>query len=219
MRQAGLARFAPLKGVVFVALIVIAIVVGGETPDNDDSQRAIVDFWQDNEGSQFASTLIGAWAVVFFLWFAGSVRATLRRVEEGPARLSALSFGGAIVGAVGLLISLGLAFAAVDSVDDVPADVTQTLTILGNELFFPIAVGLGVFFMATGLLAVRTRALPVAIAWLAVAIGVLCITPVGFIALLAGLVWILLVSVLLYRRESGPAARPADTGPTASTPV
>jgi hypothetical protein len=45
----GLQRFAPLTGVVFVALIVLAIIIGGETPDNDDSRQAIVDFWSEND--------------------------------------------------------------------------------------------------------------------------------------------------------------------------
>jgi hypothetical protein len=205
MKARGLERFAPLTGVVFVALIVLAIVIGGETPDNDDSQQAIVEFWRDNDDAQIWSNIIGAWATVFFLWFAASLRSALRRGEEGPARLSTLSFGGAVVAAVGLLSALSLNFAVADSVGDVPASVTQTLTVLSNGFFFPIAAGYAVFFLAVGVLSVRARMLPVWLGWLAVLLGIVCLTPVGFFALLLGLVWIVLVSVLLYRREAGPA--------------
>jgi Domain of unknown function (DUF4386) len=221
MKSRGLERFAPLTGVVFVALIVLAIVIGGETPDNDDSQQAIVEFWRDNDDAQIWSNIIGAWATVFFLWFAASLRSVLRRGEEGPARLSTLSFGGAVVAAVGLLSALSLNFAVADSVGDVPASVTQTLTVLSNGFFFPIAAGYAVFFLAVGVLCVRTRMLPVWLGWLTVLLGIVCLTPVGFFALLLGLVWIVLVSVLLYRRETGPAERrtrvdPASPGASVS---
>lgn len=73
-----------------------------------------------------------------------------------------------------------------DSVGDVPASVTQTLTVLSNGFFLPIAAGYAVFFLAVGVLAVRTRVLPV---------------------------WIVIVSVLLYRRETGPAERRTPIDP------
>jgi hypothetical protein len=219
MQSRGLERFAPLTGVVFVGLIVLAIIIGGETPDNDDSRQAIVDFWRDNDTAQIWSNIVGAWATVFFLWFAATLRSALRRGEEGPARLSTLSFGGAVVAAVGLLSALSLNFAVADSVDDVPASVTQTLTVLSNGFFFPIAAGYAVFFLAVGVLSVRTGMLPVWLGWVTVLLGIISLTPVGFFALLVGLVWIVIVSVLLYRREAGPAERrtPIDPASPART--
>lgn len=213
MESRGLERFAPLTGVLFVAMIVLAIVIGGETPDNDDSRQAIVDFWKDNDTAQIWSNIIGAWATVFFLWFAATLRSALRRAEEGPARLSTLSFGGAVVAAVGLLSALSLNFAVADSVDDVPASVTQTLTVLSNGFFFPIAAGYAVFFLAVGVLSVRTRMLPAWLGWVTVLLGIVCLTPVGFFALLLGLVWIVTVSILLYRRDTGPAEQRTPTDP------
>jgi hypothetical protein len=213
MDSRGLQRLAPLTGVVFVVLVVVAIVVGGETPDNDDSLQSIVAFWKDNKDSQLISDLIATWGIVFFVWFAASVRSVLRLAEAGPARLSALSFGGAIIGAVGLLSTTSLNFAAADSADDVSPGVTHTLTVLSNEFFLPIAAGYAIFFLATGLLAVRTAVLPAWLGWLALVIGVVCVTPVGFFALLVGLVWILIVSVMLYLRtgQPAPASAPSTT--------
>ena len=48
MSSKDVERLAPLAGVVFVVLIVIAVVIGGETPDNDDSTASIVRFWTEN---------------------------------------------------------------------------------------------------------------------------------------------------------------------------
>jgi hypothetical protein len=55
--------------------------------------------------------------------------------------------------------------------------------------------------------------LPVWLGWVTVVLGMVCLTPVGFSALLLGLVWILIVSVLLYRRETGPAERQTPVDP------
>jgi hypothetical protein len=216
MRPRGLKRYAPLTGVAFVVLLILAIVIGGSTPDNNDSLRKIVNFWHDNKSAQQWSALVGAWAIVFFVWFAATVRSVLRRLEEGPSRLSAISFGGALIGATGLLSSLSLSFGAADSVNDVPGEVTRTLTVLSNEFFFPIAAGYGLFFLAAGILAVGTRALPAWLGWPAVVIGIVCLTPVGFFALLLGLVWTFVASILLYLREGASAAGP---GPRVEPPA
>jgi hypothetical protein len=213
MRSRNLQRYAPLTGAAFVLLVIVAVVIGGETPDNDDSLRSIVNFWHDNRDAQLWSSLIGAWSLVFFVWFAATVRSVLRPLEEGPSRLSAISFGGALIGATGLLSTLSIDFAAADAVNDVPARVTQTLTVLSNEFFFPIAVGYGLFFLATGLLSVGTRALPPWLGWPAVVIGIVCVTPAGFFALLVGLVWILVTSIMLYLREGAPAGPGARVEP------
>jgi hypothetical protein len=213
MPERGLKRYAPLTGVVFVVLVVLAVVIGGETPDNSDSQREIVKFWKDNDSAQIWSSAIGAWATVFFVWFAATLRSVLRRFEEGPSRLSAICFGGGLIGAAGLFSGLSFSFAAADSVDDVPPVVTQTLTILNNEFFFPIAGGFGLFFLAAGILTVTRRALPVWLGWLAIVIGIACITPAGFFALLAGAIWVVIAGILLFLAEAPPAAGPAAPEP------
>ena len=204
----GAERLAPLTGVLFVILIVVAVVIGGETPSiEDDSPEKIAQFWRDNDDEQGLSSAVGAWATFAFVWFAASVRSVLRAAEPGVGRLSALSFGGALIGAVGFLALLSIDFAAAESSDDVSADVLVTLTALDNNFFFAVAVGFGLFFTSTGLLALRARLLPAWAAWLTMIIGVACITPIGFFALLAGLIWIVVMSIVLYRRGSpAPAA-------------
>ena len=58
MSRGTLERFAPLTGIVFVVLVVIAFAVGGETPDVDDSTRKVVDFWTENDGEQIAAAIL-----------------------------------------------------------------------------------------------------------------------------------------------------------------
>ena len=206
MRTRGLERFAPLSGAVFVVLLVVGVLIGGETPDDDDSQQSIVQFWTENDDEQIWSVIVAAWSMVFFMWFAATLRSVLRAAEEGPARLSSLSLAGAAIAATGLLSLLSITFATADTAGDVPGEVTHALTVLSGGFFVPMAAGYAIFLLAAGLLAVRTGALPAWLGWAAIVIGVLCVTPIGFIALLVGLLWVLVASVMLFQRGAAPAA-------------
>ena len=206
MNTRGLERFAPLTGAVFVVLIVVAIVVGGETPDNKDSTESIVRFWDDDETAQIWSAIIGAWSLVFFMWFAATVRSVLRTAEAGPARLASLSLAGAAIATTGLLSILSMNFAAAESAGDVPGEVTHALTVLSNGFFLPLAAGFALFYLAVGVVVVRTGVLPAWLGWLTIVLGILCVTPIGFFALIVGLLWVLGVSVMLFLRAPAPAA-------------
>jgi hypothetical protein len=84
----GLERFAPLTGLAFVLLVVIAVIVGGETPSADDSLVKVVAYWKDNQDQAIVSAIIAGISTVFLLWFAGVWRATLAAYEGAPARLA-----------------------------------------------------------------------------------------------------------------------------------
>jgi hypothetical protein len=221
MERKGMERFAPLTGVLFVVLLIAAIVVGGETPRFDDPQLEIVEFWKDNETEQFISSVLTAWSAFMLVWFGGSVRDAIARKEPGPSRLASISFAGFVITAVGLLLFAGISFTAADSTGEVSADVTQTLTALNEDLFFPVAVGTGLFLVAAGIAALRYEAFDRWLGWLAVVIGVLCITPLGFFGILAAIVWVLIASVVLYRQKDpvgSGAAPPPTSGPSIEVP-
>jgi hypothetical protein len=59
--------------------------------------------------------------------------------------------------------------------------------------------------LATSLAALRTRIIPVWLAWIGFVIFVVFFTPAGFIAFLVSALWIIVVSVLLWRQEPAPA--------------
>jgi hypothetical protein len=211
MTRSNLERYAPLTGIVFVVLVVIAAIVGGETPDVDDSTISVVRWWQDNDTSQIWANSIAAWSTIFLVWFAGSLRTALRRAEGEPGRLSVVSFGGALLIAAGLLSFAGFGFAAADIADDVPdvaPAVVQTLSVLNSDFFLLVAGGTGLFMIATGLAVVRFGALPTWMGYVAVVLGIAAVTPLGFFAFLATGIWILIASVLLYQRGQ-PSAAPS----------
>ena len=73
-------------------------------------------------------------------------------------------------------------------------------------------MGSVVAMLAAGLSIVRHGALPKWLGWVAIALAVIGMTPVGFVGFLGSAVWVLIVSVMLSMRArlgtSGPACRP-----------
>ena len=217
MERKGIERFAPLTGVLFLVLAIVSFVLGGDPPDNDESPLKHVEFWKDNDGEQMASALVATYAAVFLVWFAASVREAVARAESGAGRLAAISYGGAVIAAGGLLANNAIQFAAAETAGDMSADGTETLSLLYSDFFFPMAAGIGLFLVAAGLAAVRHGAFDKRLGWMAVVIGVICVTPAGFFGFLASMVWIGITAVVLYRKTDpvGSGAAPPPAGPEA----
>jgi hypothetical protein len=64
-------------------------------------------------------------------------------------------------------------------------------------MFFTVAVGTGAFLIGSGIAAKKTGALPSWLAWAAIVIGVIAITPLGFFGFVLSGLWILIVSIYL----------------------
>ena len=96
--------------------------------------------------------------------------------------------------------------ALADAGGDVAPEATQALNALDNNDWIPVAGGMGVFVLASGLAAVRYRALPRWLAWAGFVIGILVFTPAGFFAFLAAGIWTLVTSIVLLTSRT-----PAET--------
>jgi hypothetical protein len=200
-----LERLAPLTGAVFVVLVVVAFAVGGETPDNDDSTAEIVAFWREDDAQQVVTAYLIGIAALLLVWFGGSLRRTISRAEGGDGRLAAIAFAGSVIASVGILLFGSLTFAAATLADEVPPEVIHTISALNNVLFFPLTGGAALMLLASGLAFIYTAALPRWLGWTSVVIGVVILTPLGFFGLLAWLVWVAVVSILLYPRGADVA--------------
>ncbi len=209
MRSSGLQRYAPLTGIAFFAFLLASFIVGGDTPDVDDSTEDVVAFWADNDSASIASAVLGAYAVVFYLWFAGSLRSAINVAEGAPGRLASIAFGGAVVYATGGAIVSAFQLALGDIAGDVPDEVVQTLSVIYADFFFPFAIGNAIVTMATGLASLRYGLLPRWLGWVSILIAVVSVTPIGFVGFLAGVIWVIVVSVILFRRETAVAAATA----------
>jgi hypothetical protein len=207
------ARYAPLSGLLAVALLVASIIVTGfDSVDSNDSTLTVVEFWRDNDSQQVAGAFLGALSLVPFLWFLGSLRSALRTAEGGTGRLSAIAYAGGIVLAATAAVDASIQFAVAESVGDVPPGVTQTLSVLYNDFFLGFPVGVATLLLAASLVILRTKVVPVWLGWVAFVLGIVALTPAGFFAFLVVLAWIAVMSVVLFQQQPGPTTAPAATG-------
>lgn len=213
MERKGIERFAPLTGVLFLVVVVASLIVGGEGPTTDDSLQETVDFWRDDETNQIISAVLGAYAAGLLVWFAASVRDAVARAEPDTGRLASISFAGAVIVAAGALFTGALEFTLAEAADEMSPQGLHALSILYSDMWFPFAIGLALFLFPAGLAAVRYGAFDRWLGWMAIVIGFVCATPLGFFGFLAALAWTGLAGVVLYRIKdpvgSGAAPPPA----------
>jgi hypothetical protein len=199
---------APLTGVAFVILVVVAFVVGGDSPDLDDSPQKILSYYNDHDDKQMIAASLLALGTVFFFFFLGVLRTVLRAAEGAVGRLSAVAFGGGLVLGIGMLAFAGFTFTLADAADHLSPDAAQALNALNTDFFFPVAAGNATLLLAAGIAGVRTRVLPAWISWVAIVLGVVSVTPVGFAAFVGLGLWTVVVSVILWRAASAAPAVP-----------
>jgi hypothetical protein len=199
--------------VLFVVLAVAAFIISGETPDTNDSPQKILDFYVDNDSSQLWAGAVLAWSTVPLMFFLGVLRSTLHAAEGPIARLSAVAFGGGIVLVVGALAFAGFTFTLGDVADDgLTPQAAQALNALNSDFFFPVAVGTATLMIATAIATLSSRALPRWLGWTALVIGAVALTPAGFFAFLAFMLWTVATSIVLWRARF---AEPPATAPPA----
>jgi hypothetical protein len=207
MEQGRLERLAPLTGVVFFALVLAAVLVNSaDTPGVGASGAKIAAYYSDHRDSTRIADFLGVVAGVFAVWFAASLRSAVWRVEGGAGRLASLILAGGVLLAGGAWTVFALDFTIAEASSKVGPGVLLPLNALNENFFFPLAGGYGVFLLAAGIGLIRTRALPVALGWVALVLGVVTFTPVGWIGVIGGSFWILIAAVFLYLRGAQPAA-------------
>jgi hypothetical protein len=211
--QRNFHRLAPLTGVLFVVLTVVSFIIEGEPPDVDDPAREVVEFYSDNEGQTITAAVVAALGAVALLFFAASLRRALRRGEDGAGVLSVAALAGGVVAAAGIATDSALRFMLADAADEKSVDpaALQALNVFWSDFFFPMVVGIATLVLATSLSAFRTRVVPIWLAWIGFVIFVVFFTPAGFIAFLVSAIWIVIVSVILWRREVASSVAPAGS--------
>lgn len=197
-----LARLAPLSGVAFFVLTVVALAIEGRPPAYDEPTDEVVRWWIDNDTRGIVATEVGGLSSALLVWFGGSVQAALRRAEREPGRVAAIAFGGFVIAAIGNTALFGFAFAAAETAGDVPAEVTHTMSALSELFVILFSLGMLVALLATTVVTLRHASLLPR--WSAVASIVAAISlmaPIGFVAAIPAMFWVLFASVLLFVRE------------------
>ena len=212
MNWARWERFAPLTGIVAVVLWILGVIIEASTDYSEkDTPEEILAVLREDANTLIAAGVVFAFGVVFFIWFLGSLRAALYGAEGGVGRLSSIAYGSGMLAAICLLLQVAPTVQGAVDEDDLSADAAQSLQSMGEAFFLGAELTLLAMFVAIGLLILRSRVLPVWLGWVSLAIALLlAIIPIGWAGVVwAFPLWVLVTSVLLYRRApAAPVAAP-----------
>jgi hypothetical protein len=200
----------------FVVLIISFIVAGDEPPEAKDGAQKVVDFYTDNKDSVEAGAGISAVAAILFAFFAGYLRKVLRAAEGEGGWLSLVAFGGGLVVAISAGIDNTFTLTAAEAADDgLDPVLVQTVQAIFENDFIPFVIGVLVLEFAAGLSIVQYRALPVWLGWVAIVlglcgvVGLVTLSEVGFISVIGGAIWVLIVSIVMTMRARSGGEAPA----------
>ena len=99
-QQSTWERLAPLTGVAFVVIAVIAFAIGGSTPGDHDTAQQVQTFYGKHHDKHMLLSFILALSIPFLLFFVSSLRYELRRAG-GTGQLANAAFGGGVLAAAG----------------------------------------------------------------------------------------------------------------------
>ncbi len=189
--------WVPLLGVAFVVLSIISFAVGGEPPGADDGATEVVEHYVDNKDAVTVGAALAGIAAALLVYFAAYLRKVLHAAEGAGGILSMAALVGAAIMATGIAIDATISFALAETADDLEPAGAQALQALWDDDFMPMAVGLQVFLLSAGLSIVRHGALPAWLGWIAIVLAIVAVTPIGFVAFMAGALWLIVTSILL----------------------
>lgn len=203
MSESRLERMAPLTGVVFVGLVVAGTVLINNyefLPPGEELKS----FYEDNSGTARLGHFLLMVSSAFLIWFAGSVRSTLRTAEGGTGRLSAVAFGGGVLAAATILIAHGAGMAAaVRGLSDggIPTETAITLFDLSGVLMGnAVPIGFAVLLGASAVVSLRTGVFARWLSWVAAVVAVgLLIPEINFAIIGVAVLWVLIMSFVIYR--------------------
>jgi hypothetical protein len=205
-RSASASRLPALGGIAFVVIVVAALLgLSGDTPGTGDSAVKINAFYDAHHTNQIIASLLVAAAVPLLVIFGITLASALWPTDAGrrPVWQILLTGGTSLAGATWLVAAL-LHFALTDAADQkgISAGALQALNVLDADSWVAFNSGMGVMMLGAGG-ALLARKVHPALAWIALVDGILLFIPFAdFFGLILSGLWIIVTSVLLFRRGS-----------------
>jgi hypothetical protein len=204
-------RLAPLDGIAAVVFWVAGVLVlqgPANQPDLDASPARALLFFKTEESAILVGTFLYMIGTLFFLWFLGLVRVRLVEAEGGSHRVSSIAFAGGVAAAIALLAQPAVHATGAINNDNLSADAAQVYLGINVAFFYAAEFATAVFLLALGLVSLRGQPFPRWFGTVSIVYAVcLVIPPIGGAVLLWGFpLWLIVVSVLLFRRGSTASA-------------
>jgi hypothetical protein len=211
----GWSRWAPLTGLVSAVLGVAggSIEIITNPPGSDASGKEVIAFYSAQGGTQVLAAALLSLGFVFFVFFAGSLRSFLRQTPELEP-LSTIALAGAVVEAVGQTMGAGYVWTLAQGAGHLDSSAAEALNGLSNNAVATNTAGMLIFGIAAGLALLRGNRLPRWLGWVAIAMAVVVVTPAEGFSFLALIVWMLILSILIWMRSGQARQEPAGSIPS-----
>jgi hypothetical protein len=207
--RTGFARWAALCGAVYVVLFVIGtIVLFSGAKGGDDPPAEVIKYYSDSgnrDQIHFGWILIGL-SIFFLLWFIAALRRAVSAGDRDGILPTMVTIGGGIYAALALV-----AVAVNDGIKTMSDDTFQhrvypELIHAADDAGWVIhasgAAGLAAMIIAASYAFMARGTWPKWAGWLGIVIGVLSLAAIVFFPQFLFLLWILVVSVLMFLRPA-----------------
>jgi hypothetical protein len=207
LNTSRLDRLAPLSGVMAVICLAAASAMVGVYDYLPTGDRLVSAFAQNAVGLVTAG-FVGNLGAFLLLAFASCIAIRLRQAEPTEGWLVKFGFSGGTASG----IVLGIGFSSLMATGSRagasgglgPSEALALYDFYSNLLGQLFGVTMAALILASSVIWLRSRMLPAWFNWVAIVVAVLMLTPFAYLMLILGLVWILVVSLWIYRGR--PAA-------------
>lgn len=187
-RLEKVARIAPLAAVAYGVLTVAGDLVIGKFPDSDTSTAKLAVFYASHHAQVAAGGMMFAWSTLLLATFGCALWARMRVAGTHPALAAAILIGTTLAAVSDLQgASAYWTLGHISTKAAVTPAALQAWHIAGSEGF--LGAGIALLLLAAGVAGLATRAIPRTLAWPAVGLAVLQLTPIGFLASLLFMLW------------------------------
>jgi len=209
----GFARWAALSGAVYVLLFVVGTIVFFTGAKGGDDPLDVVKKWYSDSGHRnqiHAGWILIGLSIFFLLWFVAALRRAVSTIDGEGILTGIVSLGGGIYAAC-TIVAIGIEDGIKTMSDDtfqhrVYPELIHAADDAGWVIHAGGALGLAAMIIAASAAFMTRGTWPRWAGWLGIVVGVLSLASVAFFPQFLFLLWILIVSVLMF-------LRPARYGP------
>jgi hypothetical protein len=193
----------------------VFLLEGAGNPAGPSGGEEIAEFYRDDRTPILIAATLHVLGGFFFLWFVAALYPVLKAGGSPPWLAVATIVGGTAGATMMLAMTAGQSTGATTDTDLLTPDTAIVFWRLAHGFFVAAEIALAVFVGALSILALRRFVLPRWLGWVGLAITVLLlIPPIGWAALLFLVpLWLIAVSVILWRRHAPAAAGAAPVTP------
>ena len=214
-RPRSVAGWTILGGVLYVILFVIGtIVLFNGAPDTSSAPAKIIAWYSDSGHRDQVNVgwILITLSVFFLLWFVAALRRAVSTVDPEGILTGVVGIGGGVYAALAfgsVALTAGLRTMSDDTYQHrVYPELIHAADDVGWVMHATGAVALGAMIIAASLAFMWGGVWPTWAGWVGVLVGILSLGSIAFFPQFLFLLWILVVSIVLFLRPNSPARLP-----------